>query len=67
MFIWDYLAYTLSETDEQCVELFSGNTFFRKILCFLLKIISMQVVPTIVYYNTYYKRRNGFKETLMEE
>jgi len=67
MFVWDYLANTLSQTDEQCVELFSGNTFFRKILCFLLKIISMQVVPAIIYYNTFYRRKERFQDTVMED
>ncbi len=60
MFAWDYLAFTISESDNQCQELFSGNTFFRKLLCFLLKIISMQVVPSIAYYTTYYKRIGYF-------
>lgn len=60
MFVWDYLAFTISKNDEQCEELFSGNTFFRKVLCFLLKIISMQVVPCIAYYTTYYKRKSQF-------
>lgn len=60
MFVWDYLAFTISESDDQCEELFSGNTFFRKILCFLLKIISMQAVPSIAYYITYYKRKSQF-------
>lgn len=60
MFIWDYLAYIMSSTDEMCVQIFSGNTFFRKILCFLLKIISMQVVPCIVYYIIFYKRKSQF-------
>lgn len=60
MFIWDYLAYTIAHTDQMCEEIFSGNTFFRKVLCFLLKIISMQVVPTIVYYTIFYKRKDEF-------
>jgi hypothetical protein len=60
MFIWDYLAFLISKNDEQCEELFSGNTFFRKVLCFLLKIICMQVVPCIAYYTTYYKRKSQF-------
>ncbi len=60
MFIWDYLSYMVSETDEMCVEVFSGNTFFRKLLCFVLKIISMQALPTITYYTIYYKRKSQF-------
>lgn len=60
MFIWDYLAYIVSDTDKMCVEIFSGNTFFRKVLCFLLKIISMQVVPSIVYFIVFHKRKEQF-------
>lgn len=32
-----------------------GNTFPRKILFFVLKIITMQVQPLGIYYTTYYK------------
>lgn len=60
MFVWDYLAYTISKNDKTCMEIFSGNTFFRKVLCFLLKIFSMQVVPSIVYYTIFYKRKEQF-------
>ena len=60
MFIWDYMAYMMSDTDEMCVEVFSGNTFFRKILCFLLKIISMQALPSITYYAIYHRKKNQF-------
>ena len=60
MFIWDYLAYVGADSDSFCVEVFSGNSFFRKVLCFLLKLISMQVFPCLVYYTTYFKRRNQF-------
>ena len=60
MFMWDYLAYMMSDTDEMCVEVFSGNTFFRKILCFLLKIISMQALPSITYFAIYHRKKNQF-------
>lgn len=66
MFIWDYLAYTMAENDQMCVQIFSGNTFFRKILCFLLKIFSMQVVPVIVYYRNFYKRQDQFNIAMHE-
>lgn len=35
--------------------MFMGNTFPRKILFFVLKIITMQVQPLGIYYTTYYK------------
>ena len=60
MFTWDYLAHVVSTSDEMCQEMFSGNTFFRKVLCFLLKIISMQVVPSIVYYVIFHKKKEQF-------
>lgn len=66
MFFWDYLNYMLAENDEMCVELFSGNTFFRKILCFLLKVISMQAVPSITYYTFYFRRKSQFVTTQTE-
>lgn len=56
MFIWDYLAYMLATSDASCVELFAGNNLFRNILCFLLKIVTMQVNPSVIYYTAYYSR-----------
>ena len=63
MFFWDYLNYMLADHDEMCVELFSGNTFFRKILCFLLKVISMQSLPSVTYYTIYFRRKSQFITT----
>ena len=63
MFIWDYVAFLYSKVDQDCVDMFLGNTFPRKILFFLLKIITMQVQPVGIYYCTYYKNRDFIKES----
>jgi len=62
MFGWDLLAYNGSVDRKTCEELFSGNTVFRNILCFVLKIISMQLNPSAIYYVMYYSRREDFEE-----
>lgn len=61
MFIWDYVAFLYSSVAQDCVDMFLGNTFPRKILFFLLKIITMQVQPVGIYYCTYYKNRDFIK------
>ena len=60
MFVWDFYAYVLSTTDQDCTDIFSGNTFFRQVLCFLLKLISMQLTPCMIYYIIYERRKNQF-------
>lgn len=63
MFGWDFLAYNGSVDRKTCEELFSGDTVFRNILCFLLKIVSMQLNPSAIYYVMYYSRKEDFEET----
>lgn len=55
MFVWDFIAHLHSHTEQDCVDMFSGDTFSRNILFFVLKIITMQVQPLGIYYTTYYK------------
>lgn len=55
MFVWDFVAHMNSSTEQDCVDMFMGNNFPRKILFFLLKIITMQIQPLGIYYTTYYK------------
>lgn len=63
MFIWDYVAFLYSKVEQDCVDMFVGNNFPRKILFFVLKIITMQVQPMGIYYCTYYKNRDFIKES----
>ena len=42
--------------------MFVGNNFPRKILFFLLKIITMQVQPMGIYYCTYYKNKEVIED-----
>lgn len=60
MFSWDLLAYNHSVDRLSCEHLFSGDSGFRNVLCFLLKIISMQFNPAVIYYNIYYSRKEDF-------
>jgi hypothetical protein len=60
MFIWDFYAYTFSTSDSDCTEIFEGNTFFRQVLCFILKLISMQLTPCMIYYLIYYRKKEDF-------
>lgn len=53
MFTWDFYAYVFSTSDSDCTEIFAGNTFFRQILCFILKLITMQLTPSMIYYIIY--------------
>lgn len=62
MFGWDYLAYTSSVDRLSCERLFSGDSTFRNILCFLLKIVSMQLNPGVIFYNIYYSRKEEFEQ-----
>ena len=62
MFTWDYLAYNNSVDRRSCENIFSGDTAFRNILCFLLKIISMQLNPSAIYYAIYYSRKEDFED-----
>lgn len=55
MFVWDFVSNMYSKSEQDCVDMFMGNTFSRKILFFVLKIITMQVQPLGIYYTTYYK------------
>lgn len=67
MFLWDFYAYTFSETDQDCTDIFVGNTFFRQVLCFLLKIVSMQLSPCMIYYIIYHTRKNQFLDNFQQE
>jgi hypothetical protein len=60
MFGWDFIAFTNSVDQKSCEHLFSGDSIFRNILCFLLKIVSMQFNPSVIYYNVFYSRREIF-------
>lgn len=60
MFGWDYMAYNKSVDRKSCEDLFSGDTVFRNVLCFLVKIISMQFNPAVIYYIVYYSRKDDF-------
>jgi len=60
MFMWDFYSYIFSSTDKDCTDIFAGNTFFRQILCFILKLISMQLTPSMIYYIIYERRKNDF-------
>lgn len=67
MFVWDFYAYIFSESDSDCSDIFAGNTFFRQILCFILKLITMQLTPSMIYYIIYERRKNQFFENFHEE
>lgn len=60
MFGWDFLAFNNSVDRISCEHLFSGDTVFRNILCFLLKIVSMQLNPSAIYYVMYFSRKDDF-------
>ena len=60
MFGWDFLAFNNSVDRVSCAHLFSGDTVFRNILCFLLKIVSMQLNPSAIYYVMYFSRKDDF-------
>lgn len=57
------MAHNSSEGQQSCINLFSGDTVFRNILCFLLKILSMQLNPCAIYYVMFFCRREEFEET----
>ena len=58
MFGWDFLAFNGAVNQESCIDMFSGNTVFRNILTFLLKIFTMQLNPSAIYYVMYYCRKD---------
>ena len=60
MFIWDFYAYVFSSNDVDCADIFAGNTFFRQVLCFLLKLVTMQLAPATIYYIIYERRKKYF-------
>ncbi len=60
MFVWDYVIYMNSINQHDCVRLFVGDTFPRKIFFFILKIITMQIQPSTVYFITFYKNKDDF-------
>lgn len=62
MFGWDFLAFNNSSDRVSCEHMFSGDTVFRNLLCFILKIISMQMNPCTIYYIMYYSRKEQFIE-----
>jgi hypothetical protein len=55
MFVWDFVSHLYSSSEQDCVDMFMGNNLPRKILFFVLKIITMQIQPLGIYYTTYYK------------
>jgi predicted membrane protein len=66
MFVWDFFAFTFSTNDDYCSEIFSGNTFFRQLLCFFFKLITMQLTPCAIYYIIYHQKKNQFYENYKE-
>ena len=60
MFGWDFLAFNDSVDQASCNAMFAGNTIFRNLLCFLLKIFSMQMNPSAIYYVMYFCRKEEF-------
>jgi len=58
MFGWDFLAFNGAHDRASCNAMFSGNTIFRNLLTFLLKIFTMQLNPAAIYYVMYYCRRS---------
>ena len=57
MFGWDFLAYNNASDQASCNAMFVGDTVFRNILCFLLKLVTMQLNPAAIYYVMYFCRR----------
>ena len=62
MFGWDLLAHNKATDQTSCSYLFSGDTPFRSLLTFVLKVVSMQLNPAAIYYVMYYCRRDEFEE-----
>jgi hypothetical protein len=62
MFGWDFLAFNNSTDRISCEHLFSGDTVFRNLLCFILKLISMQINPCTIYYIMFFSRKEQFIE-----
>lgn len=60
MFVWDFYGYEFSQSSQDCTDIFAGNTFFRQVLCFILKLITMQLTPSMIYYIIYERRKNQF-------
>ena len=69
MFAWDFIAYDPTSTDRQCKTVFSGDTFFRNLLCFVCKLITMQLNPLAIYFINYHSRSQDFakEEVLVED
>jgi hypothetical protein len=63
MFGWDFLAFNGANSQASCNDMFSGNTIFRNLLCFLLKLITMQLNPAAIYYVMYFCRRGEFEDS----
>jgi hypothetical protein len=66
MFGWDFLAFNGAHDRHSCNAMFSGNTIFRNLLAFLLKIFTMQLNPSAIYYVMYYCRKNEFEEAFTD-
>lgn len=62
MFLWDFIAYNSSSDTATCQIYFSGDTFFRSLLCFVCKLITMQLNPLVIYYIMYHSRREEFSK-----
>jgi hypothetical protein len=58
MFGWDLLAYNKAVDQTSCSHLFSGDTPFRSLLTFVLKVFSMQLNPAAIFYVMYFCRRD---------
>ena len=58
MFGWDFIAFNGASDRASCIDVFSGNTIFRNILCSLLKIFTMQLNPSAIYYVMYFCRKS---------
>jgi hypothetical protein len=64
---WDYLAHRQATDRLSCERVFSGDDGFRNVLCFLLKLITMQLNPSVIYYIMYYSRREEFRSANEEK
>ena len=71
MFAWDFLAYTPSASSnlQYCKALFHGDTIYRNLLCFVCKLITMQLNPLAIYFINYASRADDFakEEPLIED
>jgi len=62
MFLWDFIAFNWSQDKSECQAYFSGDNFARSVLCFICKLITMQLNPLVIYYIMYHSRRDDFSK-----